>query len=308
MTSYYTILKKALEKGRVERDTCTQSGNTILKQEGKIIYGKEEDEEYIKDYLSLGINLVIFGSGHISKALCEISQIVGIRTTVIDDREEYLTNERFPHSTLIKYPLDKLEKSTFSFSSPYFVIVTHGHKMDEECLKYSLSVPSLYVGMIGSKRKVQETLSRLEAIGYSKEILNTIHSPIGLDIKAETPEEIAISIIGEIIKCYRSEKDLITIKEEYLESIENKKGVSCRIISKSGSAPRGKGSEMFISENGETFGTIGGGMLEKVVINEAIKFLSEEGEHKLLEYNLSSGGNISMICGGEERILLTKIN
>jgi xanthine dehydrogenase accessory factor len=165
----------------------------------------KETEIYLEP-ISPTPTLYIFGGGHISLSLARMGKIAGFRIVVIDDRELYANKDRFPEA-------DQVYASDFAdfferFEIPsfaYVIIVTRGHQYDELVLENALKTEPAYIGMIGSKRKVKRTYDNLLASGAAtQEALSRVHSPIGLDIKAETPEEIAISILAEIIRVRRS--------------------------------------------------------------------------------------------------------
>lgn len=149
-----------------------------------------------------GEDLLIFGAGHVSQKLASVAEGVGFKTTIIDDREEFVNSERFPNSNLalietLENPLEKVKVTKES----YVVIVTRGHLHDKTVLKETMKVSPYYIGMIGSKRKRDLIYKDLiENEGISSQSLKTVHCPIGLEILAETPEEIAISIVAELIK------------------------------------------------------------------------------------------------------------
>jgi len=150
--------------------------------------------------------LYIFGGGHIGLPLAKMAKLVGFRIVIIDDRPEFANPERFPEAqlTLVEdYSLAVFSKLKIDKSS-YIVIVTHGHKGDEAVLEEALATKARYIGMIGSRAKVKTVFSHLLAKGISQELLDKVHSPIGLAIHAETPEEIAASILAEIVKVRRS--------------------------------------------------------------------------------------------------------
>ena len=144
--------------------------------------------------------LVIAGGGHVGKALSEIASLCGFRVTVIDDRPEYADPERFPEAervirgrfdeVLADYPLD---------STTYVVAVTRGHKHDEATLRGVIGRGAAYVGMIGSRRRAKAVLDHLLEEGADPDAVAQVHTPIGLDIGAESPAEIAVSVMAEII-------------------------------------------------------------------------------------------------------------
>ena len=148
--------------------------------------------------------LVIVGGGHIGKALATIGDLCGFSVVVIDDRPDYANQERFPEAgrvvcgdfaeVLRELPID---------SNTYVVTVTRGHKHDEESLRQVVGTPAAYVGMIGSKRRVGAVLQHLVGEGLDPEAVRRVHTPIGLDIGAETPEEIAVAIMAEVLQVRR---------------------------------------------------------------------------------------------------------
>jgi xanthine dehydrogenase accessory factor len=148
--------------------------------------------------------LLIVGAGHIAQPLCEIGHMLGFRTVVIDDRWAFANRERFPHATDIRVgsfveTLESLEINEHTF----VVVVTRGHVWDEASVRTVLKSKPGYIGMIGSKRRAKATLERLVEQGYSPEELSRVHTPLGLDIAAETPAEIAVAIAAEIVKVRR---------------------------------------------------------------------------------------------------------
>jgi xanthine dehydrogenase accessory factor len=146
-------------------------------------------------------HLYIFGAGHVSQFLSKVAKLVDFNVTVIDDREEFANRDRFPEADriLVKDFNEAFDLLDFS-CEPYLVIVTRGHSHDALVLEKSLDHPTRYIGMIGSKRKVRMVLDYLHEKGVSKDVLESIHAPIGLAINSETPQEIAISIVGELIQ------------------------------------------------------------------------------------------------------------
>ena len=148
--------------------------------------------------------LYIFGGGHISFFLSKIGKMLDFRVVVIDDREEFANPERFPEADeTIARDLEEVFPSLKINRLSYIVIVTRGHLLDEKALEWAVKTDARYVGMIGSRKKNKTVFAHLESRGISRELLETVHAPIGLDIKAETPEEIAISIMAEIIMVRR---------------------------------------------------------------------------------------------------------
>jgi xanthine dehydrogenase accessory factor len=154
------------------------------------------------DPLSNYGTVYIFGAGHVSQKLAALTGIVGFRTVVLDDREEFANRSRFPSADeiiVLKDNQTAFDEFTLDEES-YIVIVTRGHLHDKTILKQALNTGAIYIGMIGSKRKREEVYHALEAEGVSQTRLDAVHSPIGLQIGAESPEEIAVSITAELIQ------------------------------------------------------------------------------------------------------------
>ncbi len=143
----------------------------------------------------------IFGAGHVSQKIAPVAEMVGFKTVVIDDRPEYANRLRFPTSEIVL--LESFENplpDIITDQDSYLVIVTRGHLFDKTVLQQVIRKHVTYIGMIGSRKKREITYKKLsEEFGYVDEDFARVHSPIGLDIKAESPEEIAVSIVAELI-------------------------------------------------------------------------------------------------------------
>lgn len=146
-------------------------------------------------------HLVIAGAGHIGQALAQLGTINGFRVTVVDDRPAFANRERFPAADeIIVAPMDQALREMLMDENTYVVLVTRGHQLDFECLQAVLDKPVPYVGMIGSRRRVRAVFQLLEEEkGIPRAALAHVHAPIGLDIGAKTPAEIATAIMAEII-------------------------------------------------------------------------------------------------------------
>jgi xanthine dehydrogenase accessory factor len=150
--------------------------------------------------------LYLFGAGHLSQSTATMAKMLGFRVVVIDPRPEYNNNDRFPNAdSLVVEEYDNAFSKLNVDENSYIVIYTPGHVSDEKCLQFAVGTAAKYLGMIGSKKKVKEIKERLRKKGVSQQQLDGIHAPIGLEINAQTPEEIAVSILAEITKVRRSE-------------------------------------------------------------------------------------------------------
>ena len=161
----------------------------------------KKPESFIEEF-DKKATVFIFGGGHVGQALEPILRYVNFATRVIDDRPDFANRERFPEAdevVVIDSFLDAYQGMETDENS-YIVIVTRGHSADYDVLKQTLNRTTAYIGMIGSKNKVAEVYRMLREDGFSQTELDRVYSPIGTSIFAETPEEIAISIAGEMIK------------------------------------------------------------------------------------------------------------
>lgn len=149
--------------------------------------------------------LYLFGAGHLSQTTAVMAKMLGFRVVVIDPRPEFNNNDRFPGAdSLVVEDYENAFSELNLDDNSYIVIYTPGHVSDEKCLQFAVGTAARYVGMIGSKKKVKEIKERLRRKRVSEQQLDGIHAPIGLEINAQTPEEIAISILAEIIKVRRT--------------------------------------------------------------------------------------------------------
>jgi len=147
--------------------------------------------------------LHIFGAGHIAVPLALLAGLVGFRTTVVDDRAEFANSRRFPQAEVLVAAVNDAFDQLPIGKHAYVVAITRGHVMDEEVVAHALRTPARYIGMIGSKRKVAAIRDRLRSRGFGEDDLARLHAPIGLEIGAETVEEIALSIVAEIVAVRR---------------------------------------------------------------------------------------------------------
>ena len=148
--------------------------------------------------------VVLFGGGHISTALAKAASAAGFGVTVVDDRETFANVERFPMAQEIFTSYEDAYEKIQPNASTYLVIVTRGHRDDMRVLSWAVRTDARYVGMIGSKRKVLSVYRALEAEGYKPEEFERVYAPMGLEIGALSPEEIAISIVAELIAVRRN--------------------------------------------------------------------------------------------------------
>jgi len=161
--------------------------------------------EMFLDLIEAPPKMIIFGAGHIALPLSRIGKTVGFRIVVVDDREDFASRDRFPEADDVKVmDFDKSADHLEIDSTTYLVLITRGHKHDEIILRSKACEKAAYIGMIGSKRRAAAVLASLKRDGYSQKFIDRIHTPIGVKIGSQTPEEIALSIAAEVVKVRRA--------------------------------------------------------------------------------------------------------
>lgn len=202
--------------GKLEHDVLKKAPQIMKSGESQIMHfdlsGKEPDgmicggqADVFLELIKSKETLFLCGAGHISFATAAIGKMLGFRIVVIDPRPEFNNRERFPDADVLVVEdyQDAFKKLTIT-ADDYIIIYTPQHSRDEDCLQLACGTVAKYIGMIGSKKKSREIKDHLLAKGISRKIIDSVHSPIGLEIEAETPEEIAVSILAEVVKVRRT--------------------------------------------------------------------------------------------------------
>lgn len=285
---------------------------------------RQEDVQIVVEPFCEQERLILLGGGHVSLALASFAAKTGFLVTVVDDRPSFANAVRFPFAReVICDSFESALEQLCITSSDYIAILTRGHRHDGVCLRnlYKQKNP-LYIGMIGSRRRVRELKNQLmEEEGIKKEWLDQIHSPIGLSIGAISPEEIAVSILAELIQVKRQSREgyqamqsdidmdvIETLANVPKEKKESKKVVATVLESK-GSTPRKAGAKMVVYDNGAIDGTIGGGCAEAAMIQDARALLREaQGSYKICEVDMTGAiaQEEGMVCGGTMKVLLER--
>lgn len=172
-------------------------------EDGGLICGGSM-EVYVEPILPDPV-LVIFGAGHVGRCVADLAKSIGFRVTVADDRIKYANRDRFPNAdALVVDSWENVFSQIQVNDSSYLLIVTRGHQYDLVCLRYALTTPAKYIGLLGSRRKIQLFRETLEKEGVTPSQLARLHAPVGIAIGAETPEEIAVSISAQLVAARRS--------------------------------------------------------------------------------------------------------
>ncbi len=253
--------------------------------------------------------LLIFGGGHVGLALCEMAARCGFAVTVVDDRPAFAFRERFPwaEQVLCEDFVQAIARLHVG-RRDYAAILTRGHAHDGDCLCALLKGPEpAYLGMIGSRPRVKAMRELLAREGFPAGRLAALHSPIGLSIGAVTPEEIAVSILAELIMVKRQGEpagDLDLSVIEHLAATPGPRAVAT-VISAQGHTPRGAGAKLAVYPDGTSFGTVGGGYGEAAVLRAARECIGT-GTYRILSIAMDSdvAQREGMACGGRMRVLI----
>lgn len=261
--------------------------------------------------------LVICGGGHVSMPIITVGLMLGFSVTVLEDRPKFADNARRQGaSEVICDAFDEGLKKIQGDEDTYFVIVTRGHRYDQLCLEHIVRKKHAYIGMMGSRRRVAIVKKTVLEGGADPEVMEHVYSPIGLDIGAETPEEIAVAILAEIIEVKNKKTRNSGYSKELLQNILYEKSTGERsesakvlatIITRKGSAPREVGTKMLILPDGRTVGTIGGGCVESEIMQKGLLMIrSGEDQAKICHVDMTAddAAEEGMVCGGIIDVLL----
>lgn len=317
--------------------TGSRSSSKLILSDGKMVYTNNDSvnwESIIKlipenkksctldcdgeriyvEFMGRECRLVVCGAGHISMSIIKMCNFLEIPVTVIDDRLTFVNNAK-QHGAdhVICEPFEKALDKIRGDESTFFVIVTRGHRYDQVCLEHIIKKENAYIGMIGSRLRVGKVLGCLEESGIPAEKLREVHTPIGLKIGAETPAEIAVSIMAEIIEVKNKRPGGSSYPEDVTDGILNEKFAHIpkalvTIVSRKGSAPRDVGTKMLVFRDGTMRGTIGGGCVEAELRQNALTCIDNQ-ESKLLKVDMTglAAEDEGMVCGGILELLVEPI-
>ncbi|MDR1874534.1 MAG: XdhC family protein [Synergistaceae bacterium] len=271
--------------------------------------------------------LIIFGGGHIAVPLSLMGAMLKFDVTVFDDRPSFAGRTRFPGAAeVICDSFERVAERLTIRKNDYVVIVTRGHRHDQECLRAVLNgeIPR-YMGMIGSRRRAAIVRRQMAEEGYAP-LMERLHSPIGLPIGAVTPEEIAVSILAEVLQEKRrnpGDLDAGASRDDgkryadmdvlqWLARAEENGGEGenvaiVTVLSTRGSTPREAGAKMVVLRDGRAVGSIGGGCAEADVTRDAREIL-RSGGHCFKTVDLTdSAEDDGMMCGGVMEVLIEAV-
>lgn len=324
MNSFYRELQKELTESKEELwvqkwlDGENVGKKTLQKGQPEntdSIVELEDGCHLFQERISRPAKLVICGAGHVSMPIIRMGKMLRFHVTVVEDRPRFADDARRAEADQVYCEpfaegLAKIPGDT----DTWFVIVTRGHRYDTDCLRMILEKPRAYAGMMGSKRRTALVKDQLEQEGFDRAVLEAVHTPIGLKIAAETPEEIAVSIMAEIIQIKNNRTKSGGYSEEILSEILKDK--ECRkvlatIISRKGSAPRGVGTKMLVCADGRIIDTIGGGCVESEIIQKALLMIrtgQESFQICKVDMTAEAAEEEGMVCGGVVEVMLELID
>lgn len=253
--------------------------------------------------------LVICGAGHVSVPVIRLGAMLNYDVTVIDDREAFAEKARAAGADrVICRPFGEALEEIRGDASTAFVIMTREHAYDVDCLRLILRKPCAYAGMMGSRSRAELIRRQLVAEGFDAGAVEQAHMPIGLPIGSRTPEEIAVSVMAEVISVMNASdagEGFPPGMPEALAAVERGDApgaVLAMIVEKNGEAPRRPGTKMLVKADGCFLGTVGGGVAEAAILKAADGMLREgRRECRLMRITLEKG---TMYCGGEIEVFL----
>lgn len=284
----------------------TAAMNGIMEADGQKIYC---------ELLGSQKKIVVCGGGHVSIPVVKMALMTGFHVTVLEDRPKFADHARKAGASEVFCEpfgegLDRIEGDADTF----FVIVTRGHRYDQACLESIVKKQHAYIGMIGSRLRVKKVKEAVIGQGADPEVVDRVYTPIGLDIGAETPEEIAVAIMAEIIDVKNKKKQRTGYPKEILWAVldqdtAGEPKILATIVARKGSAPRGIGTKMLVYPDGTCVGTIGGGCAEADILQKALRMLhTGETASKICHVDMTGqdAEDEGMVCGGVIDVLMER--
>lgn len=272
---------------------------------------QETGQKIYFEALNCRPNLVLCGGGHVAMAVLHLARFLGLSVTVIEDRPHFADQARAAGADcVICDSFGHALENVSGGQDVYFVIMTRGHRHDKVCLESILRKPCAYTGMMGSRSRVRLLKETLREEGFTDDELNNLHAPIGLDIGSKTPEEIAVAVLGEIIRVKNRDKKIVSLPDEIRDALlKPEKKVLATIVRRKGSAPRQVGTKMVIFQDGRIAGSIGGGCMEAEVIRRALELFrdTDTPDHcGLIQLDMTNqdAEQSGMVCGGTQDVFL----
>ena len=209
--------------------------------------------------------LVVCGGGHVGASVVRLAKLLGLPVCALEDRPEFAGQLRQAGADpVLCLPFEEGLAAVSGGAECYFVVVTRAHSCDVQCLTAILQKPAAYVGMMGSRKRAALVHTQLAELGLPQERIDALHAPIGLSIGAKTAQEIALSILAEIVSVKNSRQQTEGFSPALLAALEQQTApaVLATIVGRHGSTPREEGSKMLVLPDGSAVGSVGGGIME----------------------------------------------
>ncbi len=257
--------------------------------------------------------LVICGGGHVATAAVRLAKMLGLPVTAIEDRAEYAQQlQEAGADKVLCQPFEKALEQVPGGAEVYFSVVTRAHAFDVECLKKILQKPAAYVGMMGSRGRAALVRRQLQEAGVDAARVEALYAPIGLPIGSQTAEEIALSILAQIVSIKNERTQTEGFPPVLLDAMAQadaagQKAVLAVIAARHGSTPREVGAKMLVRADGSIAGSVGGGIMEYRTILAAQEMLAGRAPaHRLMQFSADGKNDDAAIaaCGGSMEVLL----
>ena len=291
-----------LQKKLTTLQSCTATG--IVELDGQRVFTER---------FGAVPQLVVCGGGHVAAAVVKFAKLLGLPVTAMDDREEYAAQLRAAGADpVLCAPFAQALTSVHGSSETYFVVVTRAHAFDVDCLQLILQKPAAYVGMMGSRGRAALVRRQLLEAGLDAERVEALHAPIGLAIGSQTAEEIALSILAQIVQIKNSRPQTEGFPQNILDAMAKSEAqqtpaVLATVIARHGSTPREVGAKLLLLPDGQNVGSVGGGIMEYHVLQTARTMLSGKGPvMQCLQLSADGKNDDASIaaCGGSMEVLL----
>lgn len=256
--------------------------------------------------------LIICGGGHVAAAVVRLAKLLGLPVLAMDDRKEYADGlSEAGADKVICRPFVQALEQVDGGAETYFIVVTRAHAFDVACLKEILKKPAAYVGMMGSKGRAALVRRQLLEQGADARRVEELYAPIGLSIGSQTAEEIALSILAQVVAIKNKRPQTEGFRTAVLDAMEQadaagQKAVLATIIARHGSTPREVGAKMLVLPDGKIVGSVGGGIMEHRTILAAQEMLADKAPaHRRICCFADDNSDASVAaCGGSMELLL----
>ena len=257
--------------------------------------------------------LVVCGGGHVGASVVRLAKLLGLPVTALEDRPEFAEELRQAGAdAVLCLPFAEGLAQIPGGQETYFVVVTRAHSCDIACLRSILQKPAAYVGMMGSRKRAALVHTQLAELGLPQERIDALHAPIGLSIGAKTAQEIALSILAEIVSVKNSRQQTEGFSPALLAALEQQTApvVLATIVGRHGSTPREEGSKMLVLSDGSAVGSVGGGIMEYRT-QQLARELLEPGAApcRLAAFTTEGASDAAAIaaCGGSMEVFLQRL-